>query len=69
MNQTTPSIPSTILMTLLGGATLGGLAVAFSTTETGRRLRSSILALTGRVDGKRVKPDPSSDEQIQAVFI
>lgn len=69
MNQTIPSFPSTILMTLLGGATLGGFAVALSTTETGRKLRNRILALTGRVDGKTVKPDASSDEQIQAVFI
>jgi hypothetical protein len=64
MNQTIPSFPSAILMTLLGGATLGGFAVALSTTETGRKLRNRILALAGRVE-----PDESTDEPVLAVFI
>lgn len=69
MNQSTPSFPSTILMTLLGGATLGGFAVAIATTGTGRKLRENLLALAGRTAGKAGKPEDSSEELVQAVFI
>lgn len=69
MNKTVPSSPSTILMALLGGATLGGFAVALSTSRTGMKLRKRILALVGRAHGQAGPPNETSDEPVQAVFI
>jgi hypothetical protein len=69
MNQNSRSLPVAFLMTLLGGATLGGFAVAFTTTRTGQRWRHSLRTLA-----RRIHPDPAlspltDPEPVQAVFI
>jgi outer membrane lipoprotein SlyB len=69
MNQNGSTFPNATLMTLLGGATLGGFAVAFTGTKTGKELLSSLKALAGRLKPKAGRPDPTDNEIVRAAFI
>jgi hypothetical protein len=72
MNQNSRTLPVAFLMTLLGGATLGGLAVAFTTTRTGQRWRHSLRTLAHRIHPGAIRPDLcdlTAPEPVEAVFI
>ncbi|MDR3669782.1 MAG: hypothetical protein P4L36_03005 [Holophaga sp.] len=69
MKQKSTTIPNAILMTLLGSATLGGLALAFSARKTAKELRNGLKALASRFDPKTGQPDQGKDEIVQAAFI
>ena len=69
MNQSGNTIPNAILMTLLGGATLGGFAIAFTAAKTGKELRNRLIALAGRCNPKEGPSDPRDDDPVLAAFI
>jgi hypothetical protein len=69
MNQNSRSLPVAFLMTLLGGATLGGFAVAFTTTRTGQRWRHSLRTLAHRIHPGATRSAATDPEPVQAVFI
>ena len=69
MNQNGMTIPSAILMTLLGGATLGGFVLALTSKKSGNELRNGLLALVGRSNLKAVRSDIVDDETVQVAFI
>jgi hypothetical protein len=56
-------------MALLGAATLGAFAVAFSSTKMGNQLLNRFITLAARVNPKAGRSDPLDDERIQAMFI
>jgi len=65
--------PQTLLLTLLGGATLGAIAVALSATRAGKRFRDRLKALGGR---RQAEPgcapevaESLEDDQVQTAFI
>ena len=68
MNQSGRTIPNAVLLALLGGATLGSFAIAFSTTQTGKKLKNSLIALAGRFNPKAGGSGPMDDETVQAAF-
>ena len=69
MNQSGMTIPNAILMTLIGGATLGGFVVAFSSMKNGKEFRTGLLALVGRSNPRAVRSDLEDDETVQVAFI
>jgi hypothetical protein len=69
MNQRGSSFPLTALITLLGGATVGGLAVALTTTQSGREFRGTLKSLGNRLLGRTGSSDDSDDDLIRAMFI
>ena len=69
MNQNGSSFFYATLMTLLGGATLGGFAVAFTGTRTGRAWLGSLKALADRLHPGPGRPLPQRDEIVRAAFI
>lgn len=69
MNQNSRSSSSQILVALLGGAAIGGLAVALSSTEAGRRLRHNLMALGYRLLGRTGPEDDGDDDASRAMFI
>jgi hypothetical protein len=68
MNQKSSSFPVTALITLLGGATLGGLVVALTTKKSGKEFRSTLRAMGNRLL-RRNGADDADDELIRAMFI
>jgi hypothetical protein len=68
MNQSGRTIPNAVLLALLGGATLGSFAMAFS-TKTGKKLKNSLIALAGRFNPKAGGSGPMDDETVRAAFI
>jgi hypothetical protein len=69
MNQNSSTFPNAILMTLLGAAALGGVALAFTARKTGKGWRESLLALASRFNPKAGRPDSGDDEGIEVAFI
>ena len=69
MNQNGSSFPNATLMTMLGGATLGGFAVAFTGTKTGKKLLNSLKALASRLYPTAGRSDPADDETVRTAFI
>jgi len=73
MKQNSPTFQNVFLMTLLGGAALGGFAVAFTATKTGKEFRNSLRALANRINPRAGASgeidDEIDDEIVQAVFI
>jgi len=62
MKQRNASLPVLPLITLLGGVALGGLAVAFLTTKSGRAFRHRLASLGERWRGGGGAGDPVEDE-------
>ena len=69
MSENSRSSSSQIVVALLGGAAIGGLAVALSSTEAGRRLRHNLRALGYRLLGRSVMEDDSDVDASRAMFI
>jgi len=69
MNQSTSAGTNGILMALLGTATLGVFAIAFSSTKTGNQFQKRLIALAGRFNSKPGRSDPLDVETVQAMFI
>jgi len=69
MDQSSSTIPTTLLMALLGGATLGGFAFAFTALKTSQDLRNGLNGLIGRFNPKAGRPDSVEDETVRAAFI
>jgi hypothetical protein len=69
MIQSGNTIPSAIVMTLLGGATLGGFAITFTATKTGKEWKNSLFALAGRFNPNAGRSDPKDDDPVLAAFI
>jgi hypothetical protein len=69
VNQQGSTFPHALLMTLLGGATLGGFAVAFASTRTWLDLRNSLKAQASRFNPKAGPSAPANDETVQVAFI
>ncbi len=68
MNQNGISIPNAIFMTLIGGATLGGLVAAFTTMKSSKNLRNGIISLAGQFNPKAGRTAPMDDESVQVAF-
>jgi hypothetical protein len=65
--QTRSDLPyDKLILTLLGGAAIGALAVALTTTERGRLFRRNIRLLGDRLRGREGSPDA---DLIEAMFI
>jgi len=63
------SNPGTLLLIILGGAVLGGLAMALTTPKTGREVRA-VLRNTLRRLGRAVEDlDPLEEDPLTAMFI
>jgi hypothetical protein len=69
MDQNGSAFSNETWMTLLGGAALGGLAVAFTGTQTGREWLGRLKALAGRLDPRPGRPDQGHDEIVRVAFI
>ena len=69
MNQRSKTSLVAILMAVLGGAAIGGFAVAFAKTKIGKHRRNSLPSLTGRICTKAGPLDQMDDELEQAMFI
>jgi hypothetical protein len=69
MNQNSSTFPSAILMTLLGAAALGGVALAITVRKNGTGWRESLRALASRFNPQAGRLDSEDDESVQAVFI
>ncbi len=69
MKQNDSTSPNAILMALLGGATLGGFAVALAATKTGKQWLGSLKALASRSNPEPDAPESASDADVQAAFI
>lgn len=62
-----PSAPLPLILALLGGATLGAIALALTTPKTGREIRARLRNLAGRFR-TRVAED-LDDGEVLAMFI
>jgi gas vesicle protein len=69
MNQEADFISSAMLLTLLGGATLGAIAVVLTTTKTGKEFQGKLRSLAGRFGTKAGELNPDEDEVVLAAFI
>ncbi len=69
MKQNPPSFPVAALMTLLGGVAIGGLAVALTTTKSGKEFRDSLRRVGNRLLGRSGGSDEADDDLIRAMFI
>ena len=68
MNQRNNAIPPAILVTVLGAAALGGLAV-FARTQAGKALGNRLRELARRLRGRDGASDQADDDAIHAMFI
>ena len=69
MKRTGNAFPNVMLMTLLGGAALGGFAVAFTATKTGKEFRDTLRALASRFNLLAGPSDQAADQAVPAAFI
>lgn len=73
MQQESPSVRGTILLSLLGGAALGAIVVALTTPKTGQEVRGSLKSVVNRFRARNVDAeealDELADELIEALFI
>ncbi|MGA2079996.1 MAG: hypothetical protein ABSH53_05210 [Holophaga sp.] len=61
--------PGTLLLIVLGGAVLGGLAMALTTPKTGREVRAVLRSSLRRL-GRAVEDlDPLEEDPLTAMFI
>jgi hypothetical protein len=67
MNNSSPSLPGPLFLALLGGATLGAIAMALTTPKTGREVRTALGALGDPFRAKAA--EDLEDEEILAMFI
>jgi len=58
-----------LLLTLLGGASLGAAAVAFSTPKTGKEVRNKLRTLGIRLMGKAEADEQTNDDVKLMQFI
>ena len=68
MNQRNNAIPNAILVTVLGAAALGGLAV-FARTKAGKAVGNRLRELARGFRGRDGASDPTDDDAIHAMFI
>ena len=68
MSQRNPAIPNAILMTVLGAAALGGLAV-LARTKAGKAVRSRLSDLARGFRGRDGASDSADDDAVHAMFI
>ena len=67
MNERKPSASSSVLLALLGGATLGAIAAVLTTPKTGKEVRARLRAVA---EGFRKRaPEDLEDDSAYAVFI
>ncbi|BDU74696.1 hypothetical protein [Mesoterricola silvestris] len=66
MNTRNPLPYDKLLLTLLGGAALGALAVAFTTTRAGKDVRRKFRAMAERLRGPH---GTGEDDLVEALFI
>jgi hypothetical protein len=69
MNQSGMTIPNAILMTLIGGATLGGFVVALTGMKSAKELRNGLLALVGRPNPRAGRSGLEDAETVRVAFI
>jgi gas vesicle protein len=69
MRPDPPSTPGTLLMLLLGGAVLGGLAMALTTPKTGREVRATLRRSLRRLGRAAADLDSLDEDPLIAMFI
>lgn len=69
MNLKSSSFPTSTLLALLGGASLGAVAVALTTPKTGREVRKQLLAVANRLSGKTAYGYAAEDGPVEMLFI
>lgn len=58
-----------LILTLLGGAALGALAVALTTTKTGREVRGNLRAIGDLLMGRSGRSAGTDADLVEAMFI
>ncbi len=69
MRKDSPSPRGTLLLTLLGGATLGAIVMALTTPKTGREVRDTLRGTLDRLRGRMEEEDPLEVQAHEAMFI
>jgi hypothetical protein len=69
MRPASPSSPDTILLALLGAATLGAILTALFTPKTGREVRGTLRRAALRLSGRTDALDDLDDDLTEASFI
>jgi len=69
MSQKPFPFSSAMLITLLGGAALGAVAMALTTPKTGKEVRDRFRILANRVRGKAVTDDQADEGGMEMLFI
>lgn len=69
MSQKPAPYSSAMLITLLGAAVLGAVAMALTTPKTGKEVRDRVGTLANRVRGKVVTNDQTEDGGMEMLFI
>jgi gas vesicle protein len=69
MNPKTDSFSGTMFLALLGGATLGAIAMALTTPKTGKEVLGMLKSLTNRLNARGRELDQYDDEDPIAMFI
>lgn len=69
MKIQTNAFPSAMLVALLGGTTLGAMAVAITTSKTGMAFRNRLRKLGSRLRGQAEASDPEEGGIAVTAFI
>jgi gas vesicle protein len=69
MRKEPSSTCGNLLLALLGGATLGAVAVALTTPKTGREVRATLRGTLDRLRGRLDDEDPTDVSAHEAMFI
>jgi gas vesicle protein len=67
MNQNARAISGAMLLTLLGGASLGALAVALTTPKTGREVRNLLKGVAA--PARSQAPAVEDEEPVRMLFV